>query len=29
MRTLQGGIIGSALISLGLALFNIFLWMLK
>ncbi|KAL4431929.1 hypothetical protein ABPG77_000196 [Micractinium sp. CCAP 211/92] len=29
MRTLQGGIIGSALIALGLALFNIFLWMLK
>ncbi|KAL4459050.1 hypothetical protein ABPG75_013915 [Micractinium tetrahymenae] len=29
MRTLQGGIIGSALIALGLALFNIFLWLLQ
>jgi hypothetical protein len=29
MRTLQGGIIGSALIALGLALFGIFLWLLK
>ncbi|EFN51042.1 hypothetical protein CHLNCDRAFT_141545 [Chlorella variabilis] len=29
MRELQGGIIGSALIALGLALFGIFLWMLQ
>jgi hypothetical protein len=29
MRELQGGIIGSALIALGLALFSVFLWLLK
>ncbi|KAL4853742.1 Nucleobase-ascorbate transporter 1 [Chlorella vulgaris] len=29
MREVQGGVIGSALIALGLALFGIFLWMLK
>jgi len=29
MRQLQGGIIGSALIALGLALFGVFLWLLQ
>lgn len=29
MRVVQGGVIGSALIALGLALFGIFYWMLK
>ena len=29
MRVLQGGIIGSALIALGLALLGIFYWLLQ
>lgn len=29
MRVVQGGIIGSGLIALGLSLFGIFLWLLR